>query len=406
MPASRPAAALRRWWLVPLIAVSSLLAAIVVLQHEVAASPGTIPAACSRPAPRTAAGFQRMFDALDGAWAGGDQAASVPLPDARTLWLFGDTVSAHRDSTGGYAAGWTLRHNSFLLQQGGCLRDVETHLPESADAWYWPASGIVDNGRLEIFAMKVVRDRSPLDFRLTGTALADYTLAADGTPTLRGLRDLTSAPRRAGEMTLWGQGALASGGFVYVYGTQGDTAHGAFGRALLVARAPLGAVSDPGAWRYFDGAGFGTDARRAVPVVDAVRGVSTSVSPVLTSTGVAVVAKQDEVYGTEVAAWTAPTPAGPFTATPLFAAPSDPARGVLRYSALAHPEFALADGRLLVSVCRNSTRLSAVGRDALLYRPQFSAVRPPNPSASSPSWPKFRADSEPRRGGGRRALRG
>jgi hypothetical protein len=387
-----PAVARRRWWPVPLAALSSLLVAVVVLQPRVGASGGFLPAApaanrCARPVPSTAAGFQRMFDGLDGDWAGGDQAATVPLPGGRTLWLFGDTVAGYRIASGGYSPGWTLRHNSFLVEDGGCLRPVPTGLPETADAWYWPAAGVVDGGRLVVFAMRVERAGSAPgvaetvsgpDFRVAGGALAQYRLAADGTPTLESMRALPNAPQSGPDPTLWGQGALADGDRVYVYGTRADTAHGAFGRALLVARAPAGAVADPAAWRYFDGHRFVADAARAEPVVAAVRGVSTSVSAVRTAHGFAVVAKQDEVFGTDVTAWTAPTPTGPFTATALFPAPST--GDLLRYSALAHPEFRLAGGRLLVSVCRNSTDLAAVGDDALLYRPQFTAVRLPGSS--------------------------
>jgi hypothetical protein len=365
--------------LVPIAAAASLLAAVLVLQQSVGAAPGRLTAAplgCGRPAPDTATGYQRMFDGLDGSWAGGDQAATVALPGGRTLWLFGDTVSGHRATDGGYEPGWTLRHNSFLVEDAGCLRSVETRLPETATSWYWPAAGVVDAGRLAVFAMHAVRTSGGLGFRIEGMAVADYDLAADGTPTLRGVHPLTTQPHAA-DITLWGQGVLVAGDDVYVYGTRGDVAHGAFGRALFVARAPRGSLADARTWRYFDGTRFGPDPARAQPVVDAVRGVSTSVSVVPTAHGVAVVSKQDEVYGSTVAAWTAPTPTGTFTAAPLLAAPSDVSRGELRYSALAHPELKLADGGLLVSVCRNNTDLAAVGRDALLYRPQFTSVRLP-----------------------------
>jgi hypothetical protein len=365
---------------VPIAAAGSVLAAALVLQQSVGAAAGRRPAStagCDRRAPQSAAGFQRMFDGLDGTWAGGDQAATVALPGARTLWLFGDTVTGYRDAAGGYAPGWALRHNSLLLQDGGCVRTVETDLPETRDAWYWPAAGVVDAGRLEIFAMRAVRSSAAFGFRITGMALAEYDLVADGTPVLRSLHPLPSAPSTATDVTLWGQGVLDYGSEVYVYGTRGDTPHRALGRALFVARVPAGSVADSAAWRYFDGSRFVSDAAHAQPVVGAVGGVSTSVSLAATAHGVAVVSKQDEVFGSTVAAWTAPSPVGPFAEMPLFAAPSDPPRGVLRYSALAHPELRLADGSLLVTVCRNNTDLAAVGRDALLYRPQFTSVRLP-----------------------------
>jgi hypothetical protein len=368
---------MRLRFVAPIAAAASLLAAVLVLQQGVGAAAGRLPASplgCGRPAPETATGYQRMFDGLDGSWAGGDQAATVALPGGRTLWLFGDTVSGHRATDGGYEPGWTLRHNAFLVQDAGCLRTVETHLPEAAGSWYWPAAGVVDAGRLDVFVMGATKTSTAFGFRVGGMAVASYDLAADGTPTLRDLRSLSPEPR-ADDVTLWGQGVLASGDYVYVYGTRAE--HGAFGRALFVARAPRGSVADSGTWRYFDGSAFVSDPARARPVVDAVRGVSTSVSVVPTAHGVAVVAKQDEVYGRTVVAWTAPTPTGPFTASPLFAAPSDVSRGELHYSALAHPELKLADGSLLVSVCRNNTDLAAVGSDALLYRPQFTSVRLP-----------------------------
>ena len=90
---------------------------------------------CTAAAPTTAAGYQRMFDGLYGRWAGGDQAVSVALPDGRTLWIFADTISGERAPDGGYAAGWTMRHNSFVVQDGGCLTAIAgTPLPDRAPA--------------------------------------------------------------------------------------------------------------------------------------------------------------------------------------------------------------------------------------------------------------------------------
>ena len=66
-----------------------------------------------------------MFDAKnDWTWSGGDQAATVRLPDGRTLWLFADTIQGRESRIGGYAAGWRMVHNSLVLQDRGCLRGV------------------------------------------------------------------------------------------------------------------------------------------------------------------------------------------------------------------------------------------------------------------------------------------
>ncbi len=65
--------------------------------------------ACERATPATAAGYQRMFDAKnDWTWSGGDQAATVRLPDGRTLWLFADTIQGRGRGPAGTppAGGW------------------------------------------------------------------------------------------------------------------------------------------------------------------------------------------------------------------------------------------------------------------------------------------------------------
>jgi len=85
------------------------------------------------------------------------------------------------------------------------------------------------------------------------------------------------------------------------------------------------------------------------------------------------------VFGRTVAQWTAATPYGPFTLSDaaLLTAPSLAQPGELIYTAEAHPSALLADGSLLLSVCRNNLDLARVAADSQLYRPQFSAVSPP-----------------------------
>lgn len=325
-------------------------------------------------APDTVAGYQRLFDSLDGDWAGGDQAASVELPDGRTLWLFADSVSGRVGPEGGYLPGWRIRHSGFVLQDRGCLTAVAgSPLPElGPDDWYWPNSAFVVADRLVVLAMHVHRTGPGLvDFAIGGSAVATFDLPPGRAP---GLREIVTGPGRPGG-TLWGAGVTVLDGWAYVYGTRSEP--GAFGRSLSVARVHPSAVADPAAWTYFDGRCWVRDAERAARLVGAVKGVSTSVSPVsLPGGGVALVSKRDEVFGDDVTAWTAPRPWGPFTAREpaLFRAPSLRVPGELVYTPQAHPTARLADGRLLVTVCRNNLDLRAIGTDARLYRPQFHGV--------------------------------
>ena len=330
---------------------------------------------CRAAAPTTAAGYQRMFDGLYGRWAGGDQAVSLALPDGRTLWIFADTISGERAPDGGYAAGWTMRHNSFVVQDGGCLTAIAgTPLPDQdAGDWYWPSSAMITDGGLAVFAMRVHRTgTSRASFAVTGTSVAMFALPSNGVPVLHRAVALS-----AGD-TAWGAGVLRSGPWAYIYGTQ--AAPNAFGRRLLVARVASTRIDDPAAWRYFDGTGFSADPLAASAVVQAPGGVSASVSVLPgPAGGVRIISKRDEVFGRDVTEWSAPTPYGPITVddADLLTAPSLARPGELIYTAEAHPSLRLADGSLLLSVCRNNLSLSALAADSQLYRPQFTAVRTP-----------------------------
>jgi hypothetical protein len=76
--------------------------------------------------------------------------------------------------------------------------------------------------------------------------------------------------------------------------------------------------------------------------------------------------------------WTAPTPAGPFTAGPAVAPlPSDAVTGTVRYMPLAHPWLLPHRGTMVVSYSQNRLDPDEVVDDPLLYRPRFLRVRLP-----------------------------
>lgn len=351
------------------------------------ATDATHPAA-HRPsrAPRTAAQFQSMFDRLSGGWAGGDGAATVVLPDGRTLWVFGDTIVGRpADSGPGYAPGAYMVHNSFVLQDGGRLRPVNGPggrevLPNRPDgAFSWPTAGIVDGGQLILFASRMhVTGTGSFDFAQLGTDLAVVDVPRGGDPLVRTVTHVSAS--NGTTRPSWGQSLVRVGGWIYVYGTFTDPRPYRFGKELYVARARPGQPGDVSSWQYHDGHRFGPRADRARPLIGADGGVSTTLSVLVSPNGRAtVVSKRDEFLGTDVRAWTAPTPAGPFRLARkrLFAAPSGLTAGEVVYLAEAHPQFQLPGGRTLITVSRNNTDLRKVLADRLLFRPQFHAATLP-----------------------------
>lgn len=85
-------------------------------QHLTAAASSTrtataAPASCSTSWPTTAKGYEALWAKLDPAqWGAADLSVSVPLPDGRVVWLYGDTFSTGR-----------FVHSTAIVQSGSCL---------------------------------------------------------------------------------------------------------------------------------------------------------------------------------------------------------------------------------------------------------------------------------------------
>lgn len=90
--------------------------------------------------------------------------------------------------------------------------------------------------------------------------------------------------------------------------------------------------------------------------------------------------KRDEVLGTDLTVWTAPSAAGPFTVQPASASiPSDAVSGTLRYMPLAHPDLLPEPGTVVVSYSVSNTDFEVVRDDPRRYRPRFLRVALPGP---------------------------
>lgn len=132
---------------------------------------------CSTPAPISATGYQRMFASVPTSeWGAADGAVSLPLPDGRVLWLYGDTFSAGR-----------FVHSSAIVQDRGCLHVVNAgaQLLPNVDAHhiFWIESARVDRGLGVIVTGRAVTltGTGPWDFRDGGYDQAfDFDLDAVG----------------------------------------------------------------------------------------------------------------------------------------------------------------------------------------------------------------------------------
>lgn len=327
------------------------------------------------------------------AFQGGDVGADVLLQDGRRLWVFGDTLR------GDDFDGQNFVRNSMLVVGDDCLsvvlpadhgavipdRPSTSTKPGQSPVGYWPMSiGRVERPGYDLVSVAAQRVRTVgegvFGFENLGTSIAVFVVPAGKTPQLVTQRDIGRDDSDTTQPT-WGAASAIveeDGPWVYLYGTSRPDATGIFGFSLKVARVRPDDILDAGSWRYWDGADWSTDERRAAILIPAQGGVSQTLSVFEDDGTWYALSKQDELLGTNLTVWTAPAPTGPFTLQPpLMQLPSNAVTGLLRYMPLAHPELLPRDGTMVVSYSRNSTDFGKVVENPLLYRPRFLRVTLP-----------------------------
>lgn len=311
--------------------------------------------------------FNTMFNSTGPGWSAADATYSIPLPDGKTLWMFGDTMINTVDKNGIHPHGGFVR-NSAVVQNGATFttitggtraRPASFLSPADPKQWYWPGHGIADGTSIYLFMGKIKQTGSGAwGFASAGSDLVQLNrsnLAVERVTTLPG-----------GDTTTWGTSVMRHGAYTYVYGM--ESGPGPFDRWAKVARATNGNLG--GAWEYWNGSGWTTDSHAAAHIAD---GVSNSYSVFPTRTGFAM-ASQDIFLGTTLYARTAPTPIGPWSDWKVADTGPRKRADQISYNALVHPEFTKS-GQMLVSWNMNvNDGLLPTPDRANRYRPVFRAV--------------------------------
>lgn len=313
---------------------------------------------------------------------GGDVGADVTLSDGRRLWVFGDTLRRADYSGARYV------RNSMLVFSSGCIQvatrdDRGAMIPDRQDGvGYWPMS-VIDERRgdhdvVSVMAQRVKGKMQTGQFVNLGPAVAQFRVDDGKMPVLMSVRDLgPDSPSR--KRPTWGAAThVASDGWIYIYGTANPEKDMVFGFSLSVARVKPDDLLDQGRWGYWDGATWQSDPAKAKELIKAQGGVSQTLSVFEKGGRWYAVSKRDEFLGKDLVIWSAPSPSGPFVASgPLAHIPSDTAAGTFRYMPLAHPELPAPEGKLVISVSRNTDDLSTIESKPELYRPEFVMVALP-----------------------------
>lgn len=311
------------------------------------------------------------------AWQAADIGASARLSDGRLVWLFGDTVRTAELSP-------RIVANSMLVTSGRCVSQLRTPedgpvIPDvDSTTVRWPMSVAVGHkGSRDVIVVLCSRIRrgggGSFDFTFLGTSAAVFTVERGQAPELQKVVDLTPDSTDPQQIN-WGSAANVHGGWYYVYGTRLTGQKYVFGRELHVARAPMADPDKRSRWQFWNGSRWASDPAKAAVILPAEGGVSQTLSVDTVAGKFVAISKRDGDIANFVYKWTAPNPWGPWTPIKEVRAPGGFDTGKLKYAPLAHPEIPLADGKLLVSVSRNTTHLERLLQDPEIGRPYFVEV--------------------------------
>jgi hypothetical protein len=163
-------------------------------------------------------------------WLGGDAAYSIPLPNGKSVWLFGDTFVGTPDQQ--TRAGSTFIHNSIAISE--CLRSGEWKIqyawgrgkdgtahafldPGEKDAYWWLFDGFLHEDQLYIGLLRVTgsEPRGPLNlpFSYQGMGLARIENPKDAPVDWR----IEILPLSEGAVALPGSTMVVHGDHVYLF---------------------------------------------------------------------------------------------------------------------------------------------------------------------------------------------
>ena len=310
-------------------------------------------------------------------WLGGDGAYSVDLGNGRILWLFGDSFIAQGPDRRRSAAAFV--RNSLAIQHG---RDPSrasirfywgrqngapaSFFPDEDGQWHWPGGGILLDGRLLLFLIKLRTAPNSLGFE----AVESKAILVENPRAPPDQWRMKPVPVRPNgfKVLVGSAGVLEIGKRLYVFGAEESAGHDAFLVYWPVAQARQGRLTIPYWWTGRAWVGQDRLERKPLPVfTDGQSEFSVHFEP---RTGCFLQIQTIGFGSTEIAARWSSKLTGPWSPPQAVFRPPDHGRkNLLIYAGKAHPELAGAD--LVLTYVVNSLDQEEVLRDNELYYPRF-----------------------------------
>jgi hypothetical protein len=327
-------------------------------------------------------------------WWGADAAYSIPLPDGRSVWIFGDTLYGDRRVVEGKdprmvrnsigisscdGRGWQI---DYVIRRGDKGRPQDFFQAQHKDAWYWALDGFLYKDDLWV-TLLCVRNAP----KTTSAAFGFETCGTD----LAKVSGLENDPQRwaVKYFPLVADGihaypsatAVVEGEYVYIFALLESGS-----RPMLLTRVPLNGLDAPaehlqyltknGDWKP------GLKPADAMPVMKHGNTEMTVRYHAGLKKWVAIM-NYPKLFSDKVVARTAPHLAGPWSEGNVIYRIPEMQKGnagydkdTFCYAAKEHPEFR-RPGSLLITYACNTTDVQKLTHDLNIYFPKV--VRVPFP---------------------------
>lgn len=307
-------------------------------------------------------------------WTGADGTYSVRLPGGKELWIFSDTFLGQVNPDGSRPpvveeGGTTVfLNNSFAVERGGRLSTIHDGTPAEPEPvmpprdgnhWYWAGDATVAGGIVEVTYQEYERfGPGAWDWRWHRNVVARFAPGRLDQPI--SVRDLPS-----GHGVSWASAILRDGGYTYVYGVED------LGSPKYMHIARVRGHSLLGTWEFRTA--DGTWSRNEADSARIMSGVANEYSVTRVGSGYVLITHDTtEALSPNIVAYSACSPAGPFTGKQHVYTTPETGGNIFTYNAHAHAD--VAGTGLVVSYNVNSFVNTDNYRDVSIYRPRFLDV--------------------------------
>jgi len=316
------------------------------------------------------------FNTVNGGWCAGDATISLPLPDNKTLWLFGDSFIGEKNGEFGIIPSQSkMINNAAIIEDGsvlntyhgGTTNNPSSFIPGEGQDFFWPEHAVIEHDTIKVFAVRVkLKDNGTpgFNFQVGTTYKASYKYPDIEYIETTKFKSVTDTTFRFGACI------IKSGDHTYIFGVK-DTTSGAFTYPLPYVARVSESIEEP--WEFYAGPDtWSFDCKKAVPVGD--RPMSESfyvyekngkfylIMHEIWLVGELFILEADKITGP----WDRKISGGIENRFAVI----KPHSPNISYNLFAHPQFQ-KDGKILISFNVNTTNFNSIYQDSRNYRARF-----------------------------------